>query len=189
MNLITAYFLLGLLAVLYSWYVSIIARRNKALEALSGIDVQLKNRSDLIPNILKIAQRFMQHETQIFTEVTKLREALSQDYNKKNPDEVKQHLIASEELSQKMGSLMLRAESYPELKSSENMLHAQRSYNEVEAQIAAARRFYNSAVASLRNSIEIFPGNLVAALAGVKTMPLYEADEASKAAVDASKFL
>jgi LemA protein len=98
-------------------------------------------------------------------------------------------LIASEELSQKMGSLMLRAESYPELKSSENMLHAQRSYNEVEAQIAAARRFYNSAVASLRNSIEIFPGNLVAALAGVKTMPLYEADEASKAAVDASKFL
>lgn len=182
-------FFLGLLAILYCWYVSIVVRRNKALEALSGIDVQLKNRSDLIPNILKIAQRFMQHEVQIFTEVTKLREALSQDYNKKNSDAVKQHLIASEELSQKMSSLMLRAESYPELKSNENMIHAQRSYNEVEAQIAAARRFYNSAVASLRNSIEIFPGSLVASLAGVKTMPLCEVDENSKSAVDASKFL
>jgi LemA protein len=88
-----------------------------------------------------------------------------------------------------MNNFMVRAENYPELKSSQNMLQAQQSYNEVEAQIAASRRFYNSAVASLRNSIQIFPGNIIAAIAQVKTMPLYEATEAAKQPVDAKNFL
>ncbi len=177
------------LVIFYSWYASIIGRRNKALEALSGIDVQLKNRSSLIPNILTIAKKFMEHEEKIFTEVTKLREQLDQKYDPKNPQDLKNHLATSEELSQKMNGFMLRAENYPELKSSQNMLQAQQSYNEIEAQIAAARRFYNSAVASLRNSIQIFPGNILAAIVGVKDMPLYESDEASKAPVDANKYL
>ncbi|MBP7710354.1 MAG: LemA family protein [Rickettsiales bacterium] len=181
--------LAAILVIFYSWYVSLISRRNKALEALSGIDVQLNNRSSLIPNILTIAKKFMEHEEKIFTEVTKLREQLSQKYDPKNPEDVKSHLVASEALSQQMSSFMLRAENYPELKSNQNMLQAQQTYNEVEAQIAASRRFYNSAVASLRNSIQIFPGSLIASIANVKDMPLYEADESVKAPVDAGKFL
>lgn len=177
------------LAVLYFWYATIVARRNKVLEALSGIDVQLKNRSDLIPNILTIAKKFMEHEDKIFSEVSRLRESVSNGYDAKNPEEVKKHLALSAELSQKMGTFMARAENYPELKSSQNMLHAQQSYNEVEAQIAASRRFYNAAVGSLRNIIQIFPGNILGALAGVKDMPFYEAEEAAKAPVDASKYL
>ena len=69
------------------------------------------------------------------------------------------------------------------------MLQAQRTYNEVEAQIAAARRFYNASVTRLNNSIEIFPGNLIAGLAKARAMPFYEADEVSTAPVDANSFL
>jgi LemA protein len=181
--------LLAALAIFYFWYASIIGRRNKALEALSGIDVQLKNRSELIPNILVIAKKFMEHEQKIFSEIAELREQAAKSYDSKNPIEVKNHLEKSEELSQKMFAFMARAESYPELKSSQNMLHAQQSYNEVEAQIAAARRFYNSAVGSLRNSIQVFPGNLIASIVRVKDMPMYEAEAAAKQSVDASKFL
>lgn len=173
----------------YFIYATIIKKRNKALEALSGIDVQLKNRLDLIPNILKIAKKFMEHEQNIFAEVTALREQLGQSYNRKSTDEVQNHLQLSAELSQKMSGIMLRAEDYPELKSNENMLQAQQTYNEIEAQISAARRFYNSAVTDLRNSIQIFPGNFVAAIIGVKDMPLFEAEEAAKQPIDASKFL
>lgn len=184
------YFVLfAVLAILYFWYIVIVARRNKALEALSGIDVQLKNRLDLIPNILKIAKKFMEHETEIFGEVTALREGLERSYDPNNIVEIKHHLKMSQALAQKMQGFMLRAENYPELRSSENMLQAQRSYNEVEAQIAAARRFYNSAVMSLANAIQIFPGNILATMADIKTMPLFEAEEAAKSSIDADKFL
>lgn len=181
--------IIAVLAILYFWYSSIITRKNKVSEALSGVDVHLKKRSDLIPNILTIAKKFMEHEEQIFSEVTRLRETLNQSYDTKNIDEVKSHLASSSELSLQMSNLMLRAENYPDLKSNQNMLQAQQSYNEVEEQIAAARRFYNSAVGDLRNSIQIFPGNLIAALVGVKDMPMFEATEAEKASVNAAKFL
>jgi len=181
--------LVAVLLLVYFWYMAIITRRNKALEALSGIDVQLKNRLDLIPNILKIAKRFMEHESEIFNEVTALREGLSKDYDKKDVGEVAHHLKISQDLAQKMQALMLRAENYPELRSSDNMLQAQRSYNEIEAQIAASRRFYNAAVNSLSNSIQIFPGNILAALMGVKPMPFFEAEDAAKSSIDASQFL
>jgi len=176
-------------AILYFLYATIIRKRNKALEALSGIDVQLKNRSDLIPNILTIAKRFMEHEQNVFSEITALREQAVQDYDMKDATAVENHLKVSAELSQRMQNFMLRAENYPELKSNENMLHVQQTYNEIEAQISAARRFYNAAVTDLRNSIQIFPGNVVASLIKVKDMPLFEADEASKKPVDASKYL
>ncbi len=185
---IFAIIILVILGIFYFWYASIISKKNKALEALSGIDVQLKNRSELIPNILIIAKKFMEHEQQIFSEISRLREQVAKGCNKNNPHEIKSYLESSEQLSQKMMGFMARAESYPELKSSQNMLHAQQSYNEIEAQIAAARRFYNSAVGSLRNSIQIFPGNVIASIIGVNDMPMYEAELAAKQSVDASKF-
>lgn len=180
--------LIAFLVLAYFWYVTIITRRNKALEALSGIDVQLKKRLDLIPNILKIAKKFMEHEEKIFGEVTALREGLQKSYDPKDAEALEKHLKLSEALSSKMNGFMLRAENYPELRSSQNMIEAQQSYNEVEAQIAAARRFYNAAVNSLANSIQIFPGNVFAKIIGIKPMPLYEAEEAAKQGVDAGKF-
>ena len=103
--------------------------------------------------------------------------------------EFEQHLAVAEQLTGKMGQLMIAVEDYPDLKSDQTMIQAMQTYNEVEAQIAAARRFYNSAVTSLNSSVQIFPGNIIAGMVGVSEMPFYEADEASKASVNADDYL
>lgn len=177
------------LFIVYIWYAGIIAKKNKALEALSGIDVQLKKRNNLIPNILKIAARFMNHEKELMEKITKLRTKVSDGYNADDAQSIKKHLQDARELDSSLGELMISVEDYPDLKSDQTMIVAQQTYNEVEEQISAARRFYNSAVTALNNSIEIFPGNLIAPLAKAKTLPFYKADEASKAPVDANDFL
>ena len=181
--------IIALVIIFYFWYVSIISKRNTSLEALSGIDVQLKKRSNLIPNILKIAQKFLQHEKSLLTEITELREQTDKGYDKTDKNSVKEHLQVSELLAGKMGQLMVRVEAYPDLKSDQTMLQAMQTYNEVEAQIAAARRFYNSAVTALNNSVQIFPGNIIANVARVTEMPFYETDKAARAPVDASDYL
>lgn len=189
MGIITLIVIGGLFVGAYIWYVNIVARKNKAKESLSGIDVQLKKRSDLIPNILTIAKKFLEHEKELLTKVTELRSKVDADYDSSNPASIQKHLKTVGALDQTLGKLMVAVEAYPDLKSDETMLQAQRTYNEVEEHIAAARRFYNSSVTELNNSIEIFPGNLLAGLARAQIMPFYETDEASKAPVDASKFL
>ena len=182
------YFLLPVAAA-YFWYVSIVGKRNNALEALSGIDVQLKQRANLIPNILAIAKKFMQHERDLLEEITALRSKVEQDYDKADASAVSEHLSASEALSGKMSQLMVNVESYPELKSDQTMLQAQASYNEVEAKIAAARRFYNSSVTALNNAVQIFPGNIIAGWANISEMPFYQAEEASREPVNAGDIL
>ena len=175
--------------VTYLWYVSLVKKRNTALEALSGIDVQLTKRADLVPNILKIAKRFMEHEKSLLTEITELRTQLSHNYNKADPSAVKEHLVQAERLNDKMSTLMVNVENYPELKSDNTMLQAMQTYNEVEAHISAARRFYNSAVSELNTAVEIFPGSIIASMASIKVMPFYEVIEAAKAPVDAAEYL
>ncbi|WP_299802862.1 LemA family protein [uncultured Shewanella sp.] len=180
----------GLVVIIaYLWYVSLIKKRNAGREALSGIDVQLKKRSSLVPNILKIAQKYMEHEKSLLTEITELRVLASKGYDSVDPSAVKAHLEVSEKLNQKMSQLMVSVENYPELKSDNTMLQAMQTYNEVEAQLSAARRFYNSAVSELNTAVEIFPGSIIASMASVKVMPFYEADEVSKAPVDAADYL
>jgi len=180
---------LVVIAVLYFWYASIIAKRNDALSALSGIDVQLKKRANLIPNVLTIAKKFMEHEKSLLTEITELREQLVGQYDKKDADAIEQHFEVAESLSSKMGALSIKMENYPDLKSDQTMVQAMQTYNEVEAQISAARRFYNTSVSSLNTSIQIFPGSAIASFAGVKEMPFYEAPESAKAPVDAANYL
>lgn len=173
----------------YAWYATLISRRNRAREALSSIDVQLRKRHDLIPNVLKIAQRFMEHEKDLLTEVTELRARAMQDYDKSNPDEVKKHIEAERGLQAGMARIFATAEAYPELRSAETMVNAQETYSEVEGHIAAARRFYNAAVTDLNNSVEIFPGSVIANMAGVKPMPFYEIEDSARAPVDADAYL
>ena len=166
---------LGIVGVIvYVLYAGTIKRRNKALEALSGIDVQLKKRSNLIPNILTIAQKFMDHEKSLLTEITALRSQVDQDYDQAQGDAVREHLAAAEKLSGSMGKLMVQGENYPDLKSDETMVQAQRTYSEVEAQIAAARRFYNTAVRELNNAVQIFPSSVIARMFNIGEMPYYE---------------
>lgn len=175
------------LALAYIWYARLITRRNTVREAYAGIDVQLKKRHDLIPNILTIAQKFMEHERGLLNEVTRLRTEAVKHEGKSADIEAKFAIEA--QLQQAMRGLMVQVENYPDLKSDATMAQAQRTYNEVEEHIAAARRFYNSAVTALLNAKQIFPGNIIAAIAGIGDYPFYEADEAARAAVRASDHL
>jgi len=179
-----------LILVFYGWYMALIKRRNSALEALSSIDVQLRKRHDLLPNILKIAARFMKHEKELLEQITELRAQAQKDYSPGDPDQVKEHLKAAGALQGSMMRLFAVAENYPDLKSNETMVTAQQTYTEVEGHIAAARRFYNAAVTNLNNSVQIFPGTMIAAMANVQIMPFFEeTDEAVRKPVDASEFL
>lgn len=170
---------------LYGLYVNVVKAKNTVMEALSGIDVQLKKRYDLIPNILTIAKKFMEHEKEIFEKITELR---TMAMRAKSGSQEKFQTEAM--LDNQLKALMVNVENYPTLKSDATMVQAMQTYNEVEEHIAAARRFYNSALTQLRNIIQIFPGSLFASCAGdAANFSYFETDAASKQSVNASNFL
>ena len=164
--------LIVLLILFYLIYVGLIQKKNKVKEAFSSIDVQLKKRYDLIPNILVIANKFMEHERGLIESVTKLRAQavkMPSDLNS-----LTDKLKLDSEIQKQMGQLMVSVENYPQLKSDQTMITAMQTYNEVEEHIAAARRFYNSAVLELNNAVEIFPSSVVALIINIKKMPFFE---------------
>ena len=169
------------LAGVYFWYATIIARRNKVNEAMSSVDVHLNQRHDLIPNIVKLAGRFMEHERELLTEVTRLREEARRPIGS-TAREVGKRFEVEGELGQRVGQLLVSMEAYPQLKSDRPLVEAQQTWTETEAQITAARRFYNAAVNQLNNAIQIFPGPIIAAIAGVQAMPFFEAPAAARLA-------
>lgn len=178
------------LAILYFWYATIVTRRNRVAEALAGIDVQLNQRHDLIPNLLTIARRFMEHERGLLDDITALRTKAAAQPGGQDPAAIAGKFAAEGRLEAGLGRLFAVAENYPALKSDGPMIAAQRGYQEVETNIAAARRFYNSAVGDLKNAIQIFPGPLLAGLAGASTPPpFFEAPEAARTPVDAAAYL
>lgn len=175
---------LVVLAVPYKLYVSLIQKRNKVKEAVSGIDVQLKKRYDLIPNILTLAKKFMEHERSLIEDITNLR---VQAASLKN-DDVAGKIDLDNSIRSKMNQLMINVENYPQLKSDATMVQAQQTYAEVEEHIAAARRFYNSAVNELNNAVEIFPSSLIAMFLGIRRYPYFEVSEAEKKPINASEY-
>ena len=181
--------ILGLFVLGYGWYVTLITRRNKVHEALSSVDVQLRKRHDLLPNILKLAQKFMSHEKELLDRLTALRSRAQAGYAVDDPDAVKQHLEAERGLQAAAMQLFAVAENYPELRSSETVQQAQQTFTEVEGHISAARRFYNAAVTSLNNACEIFPGTIIAGWAKVRPMPFFEIEESVRAPVDVDDYM
>ncbi|MBR9827574.1 MAG: LemA family protein [Oceanospirillales bacterium] len=179
----------AVLLLFYFWYATIVSRRNAAEEAFSGIDVQLKKRTDLIPNILKIASRFMEHEQSLLTEVTRLRTEVLKAAESSDRVDAEKRFELEGALEGKLSGLMVAVENYPELKSQENMVEAQRVYADVEEHISAARRSYNAAARRLKDAITIFPGTLIAAAMGVKSMPFFEVAETDRAPINADDFL
>jgi LemA protein len=169
------------IAALYFWYAAIITRRNKVREALSSVDVHLNQRHDLVPNIVALAGRYMEHERALLTDVTRLRDA-ARTTAPATPAEAARRFALEGELGQRIGQLMVTMEAYPELKADRPVMEAQRTWTEIEAQITASRRFYNAAVNQMNNAIQIFPGTVIAALAGVAAMPFFEAPAEARVA-------
>lgn len=173
----------GLLLALYLVYVSLIKKKNNLKEAAAGIDVQLKKRYDLIPNLLKSAAKFMEHERDVFMKVTELREQAM------TADSYADKFKADNMLSEAMKQFKLTAENYPELKSDATMIAAMQGMSDAEEHIAASRRFYNSAVKDYKNALEIFPSSLIAAMMGLKDeYPFFEAEEEAKAEINVSDY-
>ena len=189
MELIVPAVLLGVAAIGYLWYAGLIRRRNKAREALGGVDAHLQQRADLVPNLLRAARRFMEHEKELLTEVTALRERATAPYDRADPGQVSGHLAAAEAFGAKLGQLRVAVEAYPELRSERTVSEAMAQMGEVEAQITAARRYYNAAVTELNTAVEVWPGSVIAGMANVEPMPFYAADAGAGAPVNADAYL
>lgn len=178
----------GVICILfYSVYVQVIKKKNKVKEAFASIDVQLKKRYDLMPNILAMANKFMEHERSLIEDVTRLRtEALSM---KSDFGTMKDKIQLENELQSKLGQLMVSVENYPQLKSNETMTQAMQTFAEVEEQISAARRFYNAAILDLNNAVEIYPSSIFASSMGLTTLPYFEiTEEKEKAPIEAMAY-
>lgn len=146
-------------------YNSLVNRRNQVRYAFASTDVQLKKRHDLVPNLVETVKGYASHEKQVLESVTRARsEATAAGAGWQ----------AQENLHQQLGTLIARAEAYPELKSDGNFVMLQRQLAECEAQIAAARRTYNASIMDYNNSIEMFPSSLVASVFGFKQQPAFE---------------
>jgi LemA protein len=180
----------ALVVALFVWYVAVVKRKNRVDEALSDIDVQLAQRHELIPNVLAIAKRYLTHEKELMDDIARLRSAAQGQLSGADAQTIAQKFNTENQLAVGLGRLFAVSENYPQLKSDALMTHAQATYQEVETNVAAARRYYNTSVTSLRNACRIFPGPLIAPLAGVVHMPpFFEAPAEYKGPVNAADYL
>jgi len=174
--------LVGLFLWVIFTYNSLVKLRNRAKEAWADIDVQLKRRYNLIPNLVETVKGYAAHEREIFEKVA---DARSRAMGAKTP---KERGEAENYLSQTLKSLFAISERYPDLQASKNFLELQRELRDTEDKIQAARRFYNSNVRDLNIKIESFPANLIASIFKFKKMELFELEESEERAVPKVKF-
>lgn len=169
--------IIGLIAVAaFVWFLynSIIVAKLRISEALSQIDVQLKRRTDLIPNLIETVKGYAKHEKELFEKVTKERANL---VSAKNPLEKAE---ANNQLSQTLKSIFAVAEAYPELKANENFLELQEEISDTENKIAYARQFYNSNVLDYNTKLKVFPNVIIAGLFNFKEAEFFAATEEEK---------
>lgn len=157
-------------------YNNLVILRNRVRDQWAQIDVQLKRRFDLIPNLVETVKGYAKHEKDTFKEVVEARNKFTTATTPE--DEMK----ASGELTKALNKIMALAEAYPELKANTNFLQLQTDLKDVEDKISYARQFYNDTVLSYMNKLEMFPSNVVAKMFGFKEVKYFEAAEETKTA-------
>jgi len=179
------YIVLGIIAVLLGWLVAtyngFVTLVNRAKEAWADIDVQLKRRYDLIPNLVETVKGYATHEREAFENVTKARSAAM------GATGAEAKGAAENMLSGALKSLFAVAEAYPDLKANQNFLELQRELSDTENKIQAARRFYNQNVMTLNTGLEQFPGNIVGGMFKFEKREFFELAESEQAAKDPVK--
>jgi len=174
---------LGIILLIFvGIYNSLIGRKNQIANAEGSIDAMLKKRFDLIPNLVETCKVYLAHEKSIFETLAELRKQASA-----GKLDVNQIESINASASKTVGNLLLMAENYPELKSSNNFIQLQATWNETEEQIAASRRFYNAAITDYNNGIQMFPSNIVAKMIGYKERQVFISNESEKASISAKK--
>jgi LemA protein len=162
-----------------SLYNGLINKKNQVTNAFGSMDVQLKNRYDLIPNLVATVQQYTAHEKNLLTKITELRtKALNQDLN------TDARVDIDNQISSAVKGIMVAVENYPDLKSNQNFIELQKALNEVESQIAASRRAYNAAVTDYNNGIEMFPGSIMAGFMQLKAKQIFQITENERESVN-----
>jgi LemA protein len=167
---------------LASTYNGLVSLRNRAKEAWSDIDVQLKRRYDLIPNLVETVKGYAAHESGVFEKVTEARARAM------GAGTLKDKAQAEDALSNTLKSLFAVSENYPQLRASENFQKLQDELTDTENKVQAARRFYNGNVRDLNIKIETVPSNIVASLFGFKKLDFFEIQDAAQKEPVAVKF-
>jgi LemA protein len=180
----TLYIVIGIVVIIVLIVVGMfngfISKVNRTKEAWADIDVQLKRRYDLIPNLVETVKGYATHESSVFENVTAAR---SNAMQAGTADKAQ----AENQLSGALKSLFAVSEAYPDLKANQNFLDLQRELSDTEDKIQAARRFYNTNVQDLNTAIQQFPGNMVAGTFNIKPMNLFELGDADSAAKEPVK--
>jgi LemA protein len=159
-------------------YNGLVRRRNEVDQAYGTIEVQLVQRYDLIPKLVETVKQYMGHERGLLENIVRLRnEAMDATV----PAE---KIRKDNELTHSLNALRVNFENYPQLRASENFMHLQRTLNEVEEQLAAARRSYNAAVTAYNTNVQTFPSALIAGPFGFDTKPMFAAEPRKREDVD-----
>lgn len=178
----TTYIIIGiavLLAVfLIATYNQLVILKTRIEEALSGIDVQLKRRADLIPNLVETVKGYAKHEKEVFENVTKARSALMK------ADSPHAKAEADNMLTSALKSLFAVAEAYPDLKASSNFQDLQRQLEDTEDKVAYSRQFYNANVLDYNTKVQTFPSNIIAGMFNFKPYEFFAATEEERKKID-----
>lgn len=180
--MITLYIIIAVavIAILYVWllYNSLVTERLRVREAWSQIDVQLKRRTDLIPNLVETVKGYAAHEKEVFEKVTQARSAM---LSAKGPAQAAK---AENMLTGALRSLFAVAEAYPDLKASQNFLELQEELSDTETKVAASRQFYNSVVLEYNTKIKVFPNVILSQSFGFGPEEFFQVEEAEKEKIE-----
>lgn len=172
------YIVIGIIAMIlvyiYATYNSLVKTNNIAKEAFSTMDIYLKKRWDLIPNLVEIVKGYTKYEQDTFSEITKLRTNTYENMN------INKKISINEQLSYGISKIMVVSENYPELKANENFLQLSQELTRIEDDIANSRKYYNGSVRILNTKIQMFPSNIVAKIFGFRQLGMFEADVEEK---------
>lgn len=162
------------LLVLVLLYNGLVGKRNQVDSVFSTVDVMLKKRYDLLPNLVETVQGYMQHERETLERITRLRTQALQSRTEA------EQVAIDNQIAGPLRQILVAVESYPELKANQNFMQLQATLNEVEEQISAARRAFNAAVLEYNNAIQMFPTNLIASLMRFQRRAFFEVSEAER---------
>ena len=159
-------------------YNNLVKLRNNRENAFANIDVQLKQRHDLIPQLVATVKGYATHERELLESVTKARAAAM------SATGINEKIQAENALSSALAGLKVSLEAYPDLKANQNFLQLQQEVSDIENKLAATRRFFNSATKELNNAVQTFPSNLLAGMFGFHKEPMFEVPQEERAAIE-----
>ena len=165
----------GILVLIVLWVVSLynglVRLRNRRQNAFADIDVQLRQRHDLVPQLVETVKGYAGHEKEVFTRITEARSAAMAATT------IDGKIAAEQQLTTALAGLKVQVEAYPDLKANQNFLQLQEELSDIENKLAASRRFFNGATTEYNNSVESFPGNLIARNFGFKREVMFDLGE------------